>query len=389
MGKIINRLFIFNPDCELAIANGSKFFMPSSNIVKMMEDLAFLPAWMAEEGDCVLVKETLSDAFQKDVIRPFQVNCRAILDSEISNISGICGEPWGLSPKMCHWMAQRGMGGEWQPEQKEWYSRKTARKGLEYLMNSFSFLEAGILPRICFSLEEMEYQLGEGQYIAKAPWSSSGKGLLPLEGHLEQKEREWLGGILRRQGYLMLEKRLNKIEDFAMEFCVGERGVEFVGWSLFTTGNNGEYRGNYIGSQEKLEKKLEEQLGKDKLSALRKEVPLMLEKLLPAYRGYLGVDMMVYNNASGIKCLHPCVEINLRYNMGIVALFLSRKIMLPGKVGEFTIRFFPSVGEALNEHRQLQQEFPLLYKNNRMESGYLNLTPVSETTRFVASIRCY
>ena len=50
-------LYIFNPDCELAIANGSCFYTPSANVVKMGEDLAFLPAWLGKPDDMVLVKE--------------------------------------------------------------------------------------------------------------------------------------------------------------------------------------------------------------------------------------------------------------------------------------------------------------------------------------------
>ena len=35
------RLWIFNPDCEMAIANGSKYYMPPANVVTMAEDLGF------------------------------------------------------------------------------------------------------------------------------------------------------------------------------------------------------------------------------------------------------------------------------------------------------------------------------------------------------------
>ena len=59
------RLHLFNPDCELAIANGGRHYMPSANVMRMASDLAFLPAWWAEEGDWVLVKEPVDEAFGK------------------------------------------------------------------------------------------------------------------------------------------------------------------------------------------------------------------------------------------------------------------------------------------------------------------------------------
>ncbi len=187
----------------------------------------------------------------------------------------------------------------------------------------------------------------------------------------------------------MLERMLDKVEDFAMEFLADEQEVNFMGWSSFTTGVHGEYTGNYLGSQENIENKLAVRLGSEKIKAIREEVPRMLRKVLPDYRGYLGVDMMIYRGKQGDYNLQPCVEINLRYNMGIVALFLVRNYLYEGTCGEFTIRFYPQAGQAWQEHHRMLREFPVVYKNNRIKSGYLNLTPVTEATHFIASLCCY
>lgn len=385
----MGRLLIFNPDCEMAVANGGRFYTPSANVAKMSEDLAFLPAWYAGEGDCVLVKEMPSAVFEEGVVRPFRLKGKAVTEDALDGTEALRGEPWGRSPKVCHWLKRRNMGEEWRPEYREWYSRSTARRGLAYLLERLAFLETGILPCVCRSLEEVERQVVSGRFVAKAPWSSSGRGVLFLEHGLGKKEREWLGGILHRQGCLMLERRLDKIQDFATEWHAGEGGVEFVGWSLFSTDAAGGYRGNTVASGERMECRLSGLIGREVLSALREIMPAMLRELLPGYRGYLGVDMMVYRNGEGKTCVQPCVEINLRNNMGIVALFLYRRYVVPGKEGELRVRFYPDAGEALSNHRQWQKEFPLICKNNRIESGYLSLAPVSETTRFMASLRCY
>lgn len=39
--KHAKRLFIFNPDCEMSIAAGGKYYTPPANVLKMAEDLAF------------------------------------------------------------------------------------------------------------------------------------------------------------------------------------------------------------------------------------------------------------------------------------------------------------------------------------------------------------
>lgn len=387
--KSTHRLFLFNPDCEMAIADGGLFYTPPANVVKMAEDLAFLPAWLGDEGDRVLMPVLPDEYFVNTVCCPLQLPCHPLRAGELSGFLDLRGEPWGRSPKMGHWLAQHGLGEEWNPEHKEWYSRKMARTGLERLLQVLPETENEVLPRICFSLEEIERGIGNGAYLAKAPWSSSGKGLLGVSGKLGGKEREWLSGVLHRQGYLMLEKRLDKIKDFAAEFYMGERGAEFIGWSAFITGKQGEYRGNYVGMSGNLEKEWCGYFPARYPDLLIRELSAMLNELYPCYRGHIGVDMMVYRSSSGRYAVQPCVEINLRYNMGIVALHLSRRYVEDSSRGLFEVRYFSKPGEALREHLRLQQELPAVYKNNRLKSGYLNLTPVNEFTRFVAFIRCY
>lgn len=383
------RLFIFNPDCELAIADGGVYYMPPANIRKMEDDLAFLPAWIAGEGDFVLVRELPDEDFQKCVAGSLNLNVAAVSGQMLGQYDGLRGEPWGRSPRVCHWMAGKGLGEEWVECQKEWYSRKTAMEGLRRLLLMFPGLDPRMLPCICLSIDDLEKNMKEGLYIVKAPWSSSGKGLLTLHGTVGNREREWLRGMFRKQGYLMLERKWDKVKDFAMEFHAGATGIKFIGWSDFMIGKRGEYRGNYIGSQESIVQRLLLYLDKRFLLSLKAGMIEMLQGLIPSYRGYFGVDMMIWLDENGNYRLHPCVEINLRYNMGIVALCFSRRYMAGGAWGKFEIRYFPVRGAALEEHRLLQREYPAIYENNRIQSGYLNLTPVNEKTNFLASVVCY
>ena len=385
----IKRLFLFNPDCEMAIADGGNFYTPPKNVVRMVQDLAFLPAWLSKPGDGVLVYEQPDELFWKETCQPLQLTIQSVSIHELTANSAWTGEPWGKSPNMGHWLKTYGLGEAWHPEQKEWYSRKTAQKGLEVLLKTMPDLEIDILPRCCYSMEEIEKVISSGDFFIKAPWSSSGKGLLALSKKIGDKEREWIGGILRRQGYVMVEKRLDKVKDFAMEFQKGEKGCEFIGWSSFITGQQGEYRGNLLGSQEMIEQDLSNYLSTEVCMELKQKLPEMLNQLLPEYRGFLGVDMMIYRNQNGIHTLQPCLEINLRYNMGIIALFFSQRYLDPRVQGVFRVDYYAHPGEALKSIQHFRQVYPAKYKNNRLKAGYLNLTPVSETTHFVASVQCY
>lgn len=387
---MINRLFLFNPECELAIANESKYYMAPANIVRMADDLAFLPAYMSANGDAVLVNRCSGAEFIIKQAKILGIDCREMLRNGPDNPEVWQLEPWGWSPKVCHDFV--GMPGvkTWTSEMKELYSRKKAKVCLERLIPELPFVESICVPSVCSSVEEIEVCITTGKHIVKAPWSSSGKGLLSVDSRLSVKEKEWLTGILRKQGYVMVEKRLDKVFDFAMEFCSdGVSKVGFVGWSEFYTGEKGEYRGNYVGPQRKIEEKITEYVGEEVIRLLKERIVHTLSRLLSSdYHGYFGVDMMVYCDGGGQCRIQPCLEINLRYNMGVIAWFLSQRYLADKTDGIFSIHFFPKAGEALQEHIRKQESYPLLYKNNRILSGYLNLTPIGPDTCFVAELIC-
>lgn len=381
-----DRLFVFNPDCELAIANGSAYYTPPANIVKMSRDLAYLPAYLAAEGDYLLVDRLPGPEFLEEKEKLMGYACRLVTWEEIKEKVWKEIVPWGWSPAISYRLTQEIR--KWESVRKDSYSRKTARQCLEKLLPLLPSPDLDIIPEICGTIEEIERKMLEGEYVVKAPWSSSGKGVLFVNRFLQVKEKEWLSGILKKQGYVMLERKLDKVCDFAMEFSVSSDRIEFIGWSVFRTGAKGEYRGNYIGSQKNIRKKLEHYVYAEYLDNLKEQLIKTLQDLfVPVYRGPLGVDLMIYRNKQGAYQVHPCVEINLRYNMGIVALDFSRKCMLAETEGWFQIEFFSKKGEAYQKHLERKKELPTVYKNNRIQSGYLNLTPVEENTSFIASVQ--
>ena len=376
-------LYIFNPDCELAIANGGRFYMPPANIVRMAEDLAFLPAYLGGEEDGVLVSREVPPDFNRELAIPV----RPVREEEVAaHPEAWQGVPWGRSPKVCRWMAEHGIGEAWQEAWKDSYSRLTARNVLLQLMDALPFVEEGIVPRVCHSLEEVKQATESGDWLVKAPWSSSGKGQLRLKHPINPKADEWMGGILKRQGYLMLERRLDKVQDFAMEFQIANGTAEFIGWSCFATGEHGEYQGNDLAPQECLEKKLRGLLGAKIIGLLKTHLPAALQTAFPDYAGCLGVDMLVYRGTDGQLKVHPCLEINLRCNMGIVALHLAARYLAPGALGRFLVRFHPHPGEALAAHLRDSARFPAIFHHHRLLSGYLPLTPVNGESCFTAAI---
>jgi len=95
--------------------------------------------------------------------------------------------------------------------------------------------------------------------------------------------------------------------------------------------------------------------------------------------------MMICQTGEGYS-VQPCVEINMRMNMGMVArLFHDRFIECDGE-GRFTIGYFKKPGSALLLHQEMQRESPLRVVDGKIVSGYLSLTPVVADTRYTAYI---
>ena len=182
------------------------------------------------------------------------------------------------------------------------------------------------------------------QLIFKSPWSSSGRGVFVAE--IERKENQLstadsqlstvncqlstvkrLQGFLSSQGGFVVDKfYADKVLDFAMEFYVNDdKRVDFLGWSVFHAGENGAYGYNYVESQEKLIGRILEGVdGQNEVYSclLDRLIAYHQEHLAKTgYRGPVGIDML--KTADGH--IHPCLEINFRMNMGILALLLHER----------------------------------------------------------------
>ena len=129
--------------------------------------------------------------------------------------------------------------------------------------------------------------------------------------------------MVERQGSVMVEPFYHKVKDFGMEFCVDERGIHYLGLSLFHT-VNGAYVGNILATENTKRQMISRYVSVDLLDKIKQNIIDRLQ--LGTYRGPFGVDMMIvaptFNVQRSMFNVHPCVEINLRRTMGHVALAL-------------------------------------------------------------------
>ena len=84
--------------------------------------------------------------------------------------------------------------------------------------------------------------------------------------------------------------------------------------------------------------------------------------------------------------LQPCIEINMRMNMGIVAHRFYERFVHHNSSGMYAINYFKQEGEAKNYDQQMQSEYPAIIEDGKIKSGYLALTPVDVNTSYAAYV---
>lgn len=388
-------ILYFNPGHETAVLNASPYYMAPANVVAMQSELSFLPAWYGNSEDVVLVDtpeeygnyySTISTLFPS---LPKAIDVQGV--GECRNEEVIF---WGISPQAVHYMGSICHSSCILPAWKEEYlllhSRETAKDCLTKLVYSIDDISDNIIPQFHTQLNTIEevVETSSVQLLAKAPYSSSGRGLLWLpQTGLTRTERQILHGILKKQGSVSVEPVLEKCVDFAMEFLVDNQGdISFEGYSLFSTSSKGSYLGNYLMGQSDIIAQLTYKISSELLGDIQEKLTEILkEKYASVYKGCIGVDMMVYKEG-GVYKIHPCLEINMRYNMGFLATKLYENYVHPSAKGMFKIGFSAKEGDVFNRHQESLISNPLSMEDGKVRAGYLPLCPVTKDSHYWAYI---
>lgn len=290
------RILIFNPENDMALASGSAGYTPPANIRRYRQQNWTLPRKWAKDGDVVWDGVT---SFAQLGITNFE-------DVEIC--------PWGWSKAIVHELEQAGVPRRLMPTDVQLDALRclSSRESTVAVQQ-----ELGLDCRVCHSVAEIVNAVkSQGRSIMKSPWSSSGKGLMTTDNANWQG---WASRILRLQGCVVVERMMECQRDFAMEFTLNGQGAcHYCGLSLFQTDAYGHYLGNIVATESEKEQILYSLSPtiEAKIKEIRQFYLQKLPELAPWYNGPVGVDMLV--DAQGV--INPCVEINWRMTMGMVAL---------------------------------------------------------------------
>ena len=418
-------IYLFNPQNDLALATGGINYVAPSFAMRMAEDLAVLPAFIAEPGSLLITDSDADARWLERLNGLLALDVHAISRKELNHLTGYRIMPWGwcldLRRRLVKWGADRQL----LPSKDEIYhlrglSHRRLTINIHLRLQELLRCQAGNhLPLACpvpvelAVLEDVrEFVESHDGCFIKTPWSSSGRGIYhATAGKWTPELEQWCNGALKRQGSVLCEVAFDKVMDLAVEFfaCGGKTSVR--GFSIFSTDSHSQYHSGIVASTDVLHQRVVELY--PQFDVVVEALTRVLDEMVaPHYSGWLGVDMLLYSDAqsassshssgagesegsspskiegaggsmthqfpAGALRLNPCVELNLRPTMGAVTSVLGDRVVAPGHIGSFSIEQRSSASEPWRSHAA-----PVI-ENGRLRGGTLCLTTPSDTALYRA-----
>ena len=351
---------LFYPSHDIALGNGVKHFNPPFAARRLEEDLCAL-------ADIWNTKYNMQDEKEGKILIPWgwDYDTRALLNKE-----------YGIKLK--------NLPTDFELHQlRELSSRKTTIEILRRLKEKSNEYNNITIPKYLDSEEKLKNFIeSEENFVLKTPWSSSGRGLSRSSVCTKETLLKHGAATIRKMGGILAEKWYKKIQDFAMLFYVGKNEVKFVGYSIFDNDEAGTYRCGKLLSNKNIEALLPKSIDETKENILE----ILNDIFSPFFNksweiGFIGIDMMTCKcndlgeNTNGIITIHPCVEMNLRCTMGVVARMYFDQNCEEDETGEFFITPALEHGKLLLHDRDL---------NEKHGERYRRLTNILPDSMFMA-----
>ncbi|HKL72266.1 MAG TPA: hypothetical protein VJ855_06375, partial [Marinilabiliaceae bacterium] len=379
------------------IANGSATYTPPKHLEKFRNDLSILPIYFGDAQDIVLIDGAVPRHFLEGLEGrgwnlPMVINRPEDIPTDLLPIKKL--SPWGWSPaiirRMQSFTTLLGESNEtlqiatWNEELKVMMSRLTGQKLSQMLKSTLLSEEYISIPEVALRVDNMSQLINMERemttpILLKTPWSASGRGLFKIRSRDENVvESNWIKSKFKQQGFLMAEPFLNKIQDLSFHFKKEGGRVVFLGTTFFKSESDGRFMGCYIGFPEL------EVFNDFPLQEVIEQASNLLHnslcdlKEIEDYNGYIGVDAMFFFDDQDVVKLHPCIEVNLRYTMGLLNLFLRKRVH-PDATG-----FWNIIAVDEFEASTFLPADNLVFKNGLLASGKLPLTPPPKQGGFMS-----
>ena len=305
----------------MALASGSPYYMPPARIAAMRAREALFPATYAKPGDAVLLMDRTDAKNSEYYDQACGKELEILMAGSMVDWSRYTASPWGWNPQIAKFLELNCPGVRGVPSAealdrlRRLSHRRTAARALSVLDAS---LRTGVeIPvEMSDADEAVRYYIAHKNLVIKAPWSSSGRGVLRTDDLELRHVEPWIRGIVRSQGSVMLEPVYDRKLDFATEWDIHHGVASFLGFSVFETSRRGKYHGNVTGSQTMLMQMVMDRAPKFDMRYVHAQKQMLEALIGHDYVGPTGIDMMVFGEGR----IHPCVEINLRKTMGLICI---------------------------------------------------------------------
>lgn len=301
-------LHIYNPETEYALASGSPYYTLPESVRKLRMSKARLPELYAGHGDAILLVDGVDP--QPDRSSAFSLLTPGMaVDWTLYTAS-----PWGWNAQIACFLNAGCPGLQGIPAGE----RISRLRNLAHRRTTIGFLKAYGAHSVTLPLEFSDYDSAAAYYhehpdiFLKAPWSSSGRGVMRTDDLKPMHVEPWMRGIIRSQGSVMVEPIYDKALDCATEWAMHDGNAAFLGVSVFEASGRGKYHGNIEADQ----LALWNMIGVLTPEVIERQRHALQTVIGSDYDGPVGIDMLV----TGAETLHPCVELNLRHTMGSILI---------------------------------------------------------------------
>ena len=352
------KLHVFNPEHDLSLAVNRCPFTPPKAVAQLKRTFDFLPIIWADHDDMILVNhidrakahgemlgiKATGNERNESCYPTFITPQMLATDERATRITEV--DCWGIDKQLrADMLAIRPSLAAILPDEAYLENVRTMSArfwAAEKLIPIFRNIPNAVVEARQFSnYAQLHDTLRPGtDYVVKAPWSSSGRGVRLLEPsrqssatgnandiYVDPYQQNWIKNIIRTQGSIMIEPyRADKVVDFGVEFEMTPTDIHYLGLSIFKA-QNGAYLGNLLEAEEYKHRYLGAYTDLNLLDRVINAIMLELKQILAGhYTGPLGIDMMLLRDGR----INPMVELNLRRTMGHVAIHLYERIHRKG-----------------------------------------------------------
>ena len=350
-------VYLFNPEHDLALAHGAHNYTAPPFARQLRHDLRLLPAWLATAGSYVVIPDDCSVDEDARWLHDHHLDITPVTISRMADLGNCRIHPWGWDATLRHQLLACGIADCNVPNVDElhWVRQLSHRRVTIAVHQSLSAAFSPCPVELDNYGDVCSFMFAHPGCYLKMPWSGSGKGIYRvIDPTGDQHVHRWIKGALKRQGSLLCEVGLERVQDFAIECHCRDGKTLLTGYSIFDSDFHSQFGSGRVARMEELHCHLLNMY--PSLDTLVAEVLAALDSIVaPHYNGPLGVDMMMYRDDNKGLAVNPCVEINLRMTMGMVVAALGQCHDLRGQfsIGNKVTEGTPLTPPAAQYHAYL------------------------------------